>query len=476
MRGLWTCTVAGLLSATAAGLQLAPRSDSPRVISLPIQRTHRDNEAALSRDRNRLRKRQDKTLLVDLDNDASLYFANCTVGTPSQELRLHIDTGSSDLWVNLASSSLCQQGQCDGGVYDAAASSTHQTVNTEFNISYVDGSGASGDYVSDTFGIGDVSLTDFQFGTGQTSSSPQGVLGIGFELNEVQVSRAGGNTYPNLPAALKNAGHIDVNMYSLWLNDLDASVGEILFGGVDMAKFDPPLRSVPIVSLAGQYYELVIALTGIVANGESVGGNSDLPIAVLLDSGSTLSYLPTELIEPIFDQVSAVWNADAGAAYAPCRLADEDLSISFNFSGAVVTVPYNELFLPVTSVPGTGPRFQNGEEACFFGISEADNHIAVFGDTFLRSAYVVYDLEGHEIALANTVFNATNSDIRELASSSDGIPGATPVAHPVTDVDYATNGARLGGPSGSNNAAGALAVSSGFALLAVGLSSMVTAW
>lgn len=104
----------------------------------------------------------------------TLYFCNITLGTPEQPLRMHLDTGSSDLWSNAPDSTLCTQNgdPCSaGGTYDRTASSTYGFVNSLFNISYVDGSSASGDYVTDTMRIGGVSLKDFQFGVGHTSSS-----------------------------------------------------------------------------------------------------------------------------------------------------------------------------------------------------------------------------------------------------------------------------------------------------------------
>lgn len=102
----------------------------------------------------------------------SLYFCNITLGTPQQNIRTHIDTGSSDLWVNTPDSQLCsRRGRCQGGTYDRDDSSTDETVSDDFNISYVDGSYAAGDYVTDTLGIGGVELEDFQFGLGSESSS-----------------------------------------------------------------------------------------------------------------------------------------------------------------------------------------------------------------------------------------------------------------------------------------------------------------
>ena len=89
-------------------------------------------------------------------------------------MRLVLDTGSSDLWCNAPNSTFCSSlsDPCHAsGSYDGASSSTHGYVSSGFNISYADGSGAAGDYVTDTIRIGDVTIEDFQFGVGYTSTS-----------------------------------------------------------------------------------------------------------------------------------------------------------------------------------------------------------------------------------------------------------------------------------------------------------------
>ncbi|KIW27385.1 uncharacterized protein PV07_07126 [Cladophialophora immunda] len=445
-----TALAAPLVSA----LHLAPRSSSspPRTIGLPIERRHVPD--ILAHERSRMRKRQtQQTVSQTLDNEQSLYYANITLGTPAQSLRLHIDTGSSDLWVNIASSSFCESGQdaCEGGTYDSSASSTYKLVNDQFNISYVDGTGAVGDYVADTLQFGGVSLTDFQFGIGESSSSQQGVLGIGYMTNEVQVQRAGMDAYPNLPEALVKAGHIASNAYSLWLNDLDSSTGEILFGGVNTEKYEGELATIPIIPSNGVYFQLAIALTGLVSSGSDLSSSSSLPAAVLLDSGATLTYLPNDITQDIYNQVQAVYQTDVGAAYAPCSLSSSSATIDFTFSGQTIRVPYNELFLDAgTNNFGQPITFENGEEACLFGIAPTQGSMAVLGDTFLRSAYVVYDLANNEISLAQTVFNSTGSNVQEITTGEKAVPNATPVSNPVTDVSAGTGGARLGAATSSS--------------------------
>lgn len=404
---------------------------------MDIQRRNVVNPVA----HDQLRRRQ-KTVQQTLDNLETLYFANATLGTPAQSFRLHIDTGSSDLWVNAVNSELCTErgNQCDeSGTYSANDSSTYQFVNNAFNISYVDGSGAAGDYATDTFRFGGQTITDMQFGIGYISSSPEGILGIGYTINEVQVNRFGLDAYPNLPQKLKDDGMIGSVAYSLWLNDLDASTGSILFGGVDTDKFTGQLSTLPIIQESGVYAEFIIALTemGIGDNKTSLFSNSN--VAVLLDSGSSLMYLPDEVTTELYRQFNARYDARQGAAFVDCNLANQQGSLEFGFSGVTISVPYNELVIVAT--------VSRGQPVCILGVGPAGNGIAVLGDTFLRSAYVVYDLSNNEISLAQTNFNATSSSIEEIQAGSGGVPGASVVPNAVSTAAVGTGGPRVNSPT-----------------------------
>ena len=448
---IW-CSILTSISA----ISLKERTQNPRVLSLPIQRSNyhnpsnqrrRNHEYFSSSPENTksLVRRQDDTVTTTLDNEITTYYAQVSVGNPAQQIEMHIDTGSSDMWVNIANSSLCQSVTCQGGTYDPTASSSYSFVSNRFNISYVDGSAALGDYVKDDLAISGESIPQFQFGIGFTSSTPTGVLGIGYMLNEVQVNRAGENPYPNLPQALVETGAINANAYSLWLNDLSASTGTILFGGVDTAKYTGELATIPIIPIAGRYFEFIIALTGLSIAGQELTSSSSLPSAVLLDSGSTLTYLPDDLASDIFTKLQAVYDSTTGTAYVDCGIANQNSNLDFTFSGQTITVPYKELVLAqATSSTGQPLTFQNGNPACAFGVAPSLGSIAVLGDSFLRSAYVVYDLEQNEISIAQTQFNGGADDVREITRGNN-VPGATAVASPVTTLAAGTDGARIGG-------------------------------
>jgi len=333
---------------------------------------------------------------------------------------------------------------------NANSSSTYKIVSSNFSISYVDGSGASGDYVTDTLQIGGQSLKNFQFGVGYSSTTSQGVLGIGYSLNEAQVND-GGQPYPNLPQAMANAGLIQTPAFSLWLNDLASSTGSILFGGVNTDKFHGSLQTLPIQP-TGQdssgnyvYTEFLIALTDVSLTQGSTTTNissGQLPAPVLLDSGTTLTYLPDNITQAIFNAVGAQYDSSQGTAFAPCSLANTNATLDFTFSKPTISVPMNELILGSSGQM----TLSNGESACVFGIAPAQGSTPVLGDTFIRSAYIVYDIASNQISIAQTNFNSTQDNIMEIGSS---IPDATTVSNPVTTINVSGGGATVAASLGS---------------------------
>lgn len=338
-------------------------------------------------------------------------------GSNGQGIRVQLDTGSSDLWVNTqeGSETICNSnlfGQCQSGTYNANSSFSYRYVNSDFNISYASGRRVTGDYVTDYLHIGEyLVINQFQFGIGYDSTMQNGILGIGYPANEATVQQ-GGQQYPNLPQRLVDDGHIQTMAYSLWLNDLHAATGSILFGGIDTAKFAGDLVTVPIRPGSPRF---IIGLSGVGQNGDATSMSGNINLDALLDSGSTYTYLPDDLTQDIYKVVGAelvnVTNFPGGlkAAVIDCSEAQSDRVFNFQFAtNKVLKVGMNELV----------QRESNIEDAkCVFGIlpvSDNAEAISVIGDTVLRSAYVVYDLQNDQISLAQTVFNATGENVVEI--------------------------------------------------------------
>ncbi|KAL7274623.1 hypothetical protein RUND412_002455, partial [Rhizina undulata] len=422
--------------------------ETRKPISFKFEKVKKNTNNLPRQFRNRKRS---NTVLQHLDNQDFLYYANVSIGTPPQSLRLHLDTGSSDIWVESAQSSLCQSvnDPCNvTGVFDTSASSTYKTVANDFDISYVDGEYARGDYGKDTFHLGDVNVTGLQFGIGLDSTSTEGIMGIGFNSNEVQVQRLGKDPYPNLVDLMVEQNLIRSRAYSLWLNDLEASKGEILFGGVDTAKFRGNLTTLPIDLETGetQATDFMITLTSVSLTND-VGKsltitNDNFAVPALLDTGSSYTYLPTDLATELANQVGAQMSARIGVPIVPCEIRNYNGTINYGFSGAIINVPLNELAVDAYTDDGSPATYNDGTPLCYFGILDAGNDSNVLGDTFLRSAYVVYDLDNQEISIGNTLYNVTESNVVEIGTGSDAVPDATSALSAVTVAPTAARGNR----------------------------------
>lgn len=354
-------------------------------------------------------------------------------------MRLLVDTGAPDTWVNVANSSECLSSPpppavgCSAyGTYDANASSTYSYAGLDYNLTTLVGVTNIGDYATDTLTFGSTTFQNFQFGIAYSSTTPQGELGIGHPLGESQVTNNGKGTYNNFPMQMVAQGLINSNAYSLWLNDLNASTGNILFGGVDTARYYGSLATLPFQKIAGSVATFPVTLTGMTYNSVVIGKNMALAIALV--SGDTISYLPNALAEAIMQEVGAYFDPVGGSAFIPCTQATVPGVVNFTFSSVTISVPMSELVLNILDNNDGGiPETIGGQgvEACVFGIAPALNTPFQLGDTFLRSAYVVFDIDNSEVSLAQTNFNANGSDVVEIGTGTGSVPNATPVANAV---------------------------------------------
>ncbi|KAI1122836.1 aspartic peptidase domain-containing protein [Nemania abortiva] len=390
----------------------------------------------------RLRKRTG-TFSQELNNNLTGggYYAEVALGTPPQPVTLILDTGSSDVWVLDANADLCQSrklqylyGTCLA-TYEPADSSTYKLVDPgAFTIQYLDTSGAEGDYIKDTFHIAGTSIEALQVGLAENSSINSGLLGIGFNANV-----AAAEPYPNIVDLFLDQDLIAAKAYSLYLDDLYAETGTVLFGGIDTKKFIGQLKEVDILLdvRSKDYTSFTVALESLKVNSSSSSNGSELldeEIPVILDSGTTLTYLPPRVARRIFEAFNAVDDTiNTGLVYVSCDLlsSQKETTIDFQFGGndgPVVRIPIDEIVLDnVKGYISIGLEVPTlpFDDVCSFGIQPLSN-IYLLGDTFLRSAYVVYDLSNKKIALAQANLNGTETNVIEITAS--GIPLVSGVA------------------------------------------------
>jgi hypothetical protein len=269
----------------------------------------------------------------------------------------------------------------------------------------------------------------------------------------------------------------------------ESSEGEILFGGVDTAKYTGDLISIEVYpsSRSGRVTSFTVAFTSLSATSSSGTDQltpPDYAQAAILDSGTTITLLPDDLAEVVFEELGATVSQSLGAVVVPCTLANNDGTLNFGFGGfggPTIKVSVSDLVTPLILTNGRQPQYSDGTDACQLGIQPAGSLPILFGDTFLSSAYAVYDLINNRIALAQTDFNSTDSNVVPFASSGAPIPSAksatneaqvTQTATGIPRVEVTTTASGDPGQATYNPTATGLSAADGF--LATGTSSSET--
>ncbi|CAI4407518.1 BDH_1b_G0027880.mRNA.1.CDS.1 [Saccharomyces cerevisiae] len=399
--------------------------------------------------------KRNEVLNTTVINGIGVYVVKMEIGTPPQTVYLQLDTGSSDMIVNNADIAYCKS-MSDGsdyastdnyeltatsnglpsttisseayntlcsywGTFDASNSSTFENNATFFNNTYGDGTYYAGTYGTDVVSFENITLNDFTFGvSNDTIGNPSGILGISLPIAEftdgIEYALALNRTpfiYDNFPMELKNQGKINKIAYSLFLNGPDAHFGSILFGAVDKSKYTGQLYTLPML----QAFNTLGSNPGMIITAQSVAildsesGNktvSDIQFPVMLDSGTTFSYLPTEIAEAIGKSFDGEYSFDDQGYIFDCSKVNDTL-LSVDFGGFNISANISNF---VTSA----------KDRCVLNVKQSESTY-MLGDAFLVDAYVVYDLENYEISIAQASFNNQEEDIEVI---SDTVPGATP--------------------------------------------------
>lgn len=303
------------------------------------------------------------------DQYDSLYLTPVTIGNTT--LQLDADTGSADLW---AFSSLQAQSQLSGHDYYKVDASK-KIAGATWRITYGDGSGAAGTVYADKVVVGGVTATS-QAVEAATSVSSQfqqdkdtdGLLGLAFSsINTVKPTPQ--KTFfdtvkANLPSPVFCA------------NLKYHAAGTYDFGFIDSSKYTGSITYVN-VNTANGFWEFT-------ADGYAIGtgATTTSSIDAIADTGTTLAYLPTALVNAYYKKVS---NAQDSSTYGgwvfPCSTTPPDLSIVIG--GVKQTIPGSYInYAPVTT----------GSTTCFGGVQDNTGiGFSILGDIFLKSKYVVHE-------------------------------------------------------------------------------------
>jgi hypothetical protein len=344
-------------------------------------------------------------------NDGTLYTIDLSIGTPGQPVTVIIDTGSSDLWVNPVCETSGQPSFCASfPQFDYTSSSTLQDTGAADVLSYGKGN-VTLEYVTDVVAIGSAQIKDQVFGVGVESYDiPVGILGLSPPTSSAQTQ------YSFVLDSMVSQGLIESRAFSLDLRNVDDPNGSVIFGGIDTGKYIGSLEKCPILdpsetpSGADRYW---ITMTGVgitLPDGESQTSDA-IEVPVFLDSGGTLSRLPTAIYQAIGDSFpGAQLDQSSGFYYVDCDVGKQPGSVDFIFNNKKIAVPYADFI------------WEADEGQCVVGVLPTDDE-PVLGDSFLRAAYVVYDQDNRNLHLAQAA--NCGSNLVEISSGADAVPSVT---------------------------------------------------
>ncbi|CAH0015783.1 unnamed protein product [Clonostachys rhizophaga] len=350
-----------------------------------------------------------RSVEVKLENRSDVaYYAQLQFGTPSQAIYAQLDTGSFELWVNPTCSGLSTSDAkfCEAvGKYKPGSSSSSKSLSKSGKLNYGIG-GAEVDYYSDTIGLSSSSkLKNVRFGVAsKTQDQFAGVLGLGHGK--------GFNTdYPNFLDELSNQKLIDTKSFSVALGSKAEDGGVIVFGGVDTSKFSGKLASLPLIAASdapdkvARYWVSMESISHSPPNNGKGKTWDNTKLPVFLDTGATLTLLPTDVVKSIAADLKTTGLDDAGFYGVDCSLVSQPGTVDFKFNGVTIKVPYKEIIREFSSM-----------KKCYLGIAASDKY-SLLGDTFLRSAYVVFDLDSDTIFMAP--YDNCGSSVSKITSSKD---------------------------------------------------------
>jgi hypothetical protein len=244
-------------------------------------------------------------------------------------------------------------------------------VNSDFYFVYDDGRNGTGSYFKDVFGLGPhgEEYMEIQMGLAlylsDDAATSGGVMGIGY--NPFPDSET---SYPSLIDEMFNHSLINSRLYSLWLNDIESGVGNILFGGIDTEKYYGTLYSSPVLEGPnGTITSFNISLTSLSiqpAKGDAIQfTDASFSTGVVLEAGTTNSYLPDAVVAKIYDVFEVILASDR-FAYIDCKYSNSS-TMTFGFvSGSSISVAYSDLVYTFSNyTPPSEVTFQN---KCLFGI------------------------------------------------------------------------------------------------------------
>ncbi|KOS22250.1 Podosporapepsin [Escovopsis weberi] len=326
-----------------------------------------------------------------LGND-DIYIADIFVGTPPQKLRVALDTGSADLWIQSSDTeySVNTKGPHAPQYRPNASETAHLIDGATWSVHYLDGTTAKGIVYRDTVVLGGLKVEKAVVESALTVAprfeeevALSGLVGLAKTL--------GSNIEPEQPSFL-----------SMLKKRLERPVFTVDYrknatGRFDFGYINESLATEGLVWLDSDpkspHWDVEISLTS--WDGRNASWFYQ-PFMATIDTGTTLMFIPDDLASRYWEAIPGMKQRRYDGRYLfPCEGGDAlpDFWFKLPKSDRVLHIP--------------GPYLNYGESEdepgfCWGGMQSAqDLDVTVLGDVMLKALFVAFDLEKNRIGFAN---------------------------------------------------------------------------
>ncbi|ORY37293.1 acid protease [Rhizoclosmatium globosum] len=355
------------------------------------------------------------------------YWAKMSVGTPSKQFNVLLDTGSFDMWLFGTD---CLDRDCRSAQrrYNVSASPTGQRLNKKApKVTYADGMQYEGDRVSDDIQIGSLKLSAFEFTQVTNFSQPwnpdgaancDGIVGMGLSAKDVPAA-------PSFAEALMEKKVIANGVFSYFIQVKEQN-GVATFGGYNSSYFQNasiPPSWIPYMQddnlITGK---IAIPLTTTMVGRNVVEsftthssqldgtpeGNAG---AAIIDTGTSQSFVSYELVDEIARQLSTNASLQVAKIYYSNNDTSQytykvDCSAKHEKSGPTVTLGFaGGLTLTITAQEYiSNPQGVPGATFCQLQLRGMKNGYApgiyLLGNTFLKRYVSIFDYDNQRVGFA----------------------------------------------------------------------------
>lgn len=363
-----------------------------------------------------------------------VFLAPITFGT--ETFNAILDTGSSDTWLavsgfqctSVVTGAPQSEADCGFGSTYNISKTFKQIPNENFNITYADLEVVTGIEGIEEVTLAGITVKNQQVGVVDVAAwngdgVSSGLIGLAFPsitsafvgTDPSQDSRNNTITYNPIFTNMYTEGDV-APVFSLALTRGNASGGFLAIGGLPQVAHSNRFASSPLQVLTMhntaaptgakpqyQFYAITIQgfeLLGAKYTNSSYGahpnpfGPPDVPETeqVIIDSGTTLNYLTSEIAYA------------ANSLFSPPALFDETIN---GFTVECDAIP------PTFGVDISGQTFfinaadmiaDTGQGVCLSGIQDGGNTLTILGDVFLKNVLAVFDVGAAQMRFAAREF------------------------------------------------------------------------